>query len=109
MRLSEREEKRALKTANLGERDRTHSCPCPGPTWPHTLWPHMHGPHSTRMTKHGLVLSHAVPFYQPHTTRPHTMRPHTTRPHSSAWNGQLNGIPPVRAPSEGFRQGLGKN
>ena len=52
----------------------------------------------------GLVLSHAVPFYQPNATRPHT-----TRPHSSARNGQLNGNPPVRAPSEGFRQGLGQN
>jgi hypothetical protein len=63
-----------------------------------------YGPRSARMTKHGLVLSHVVPFYQPHTTRPHT-----TRPHSSAWNSQLNGIPPVRAPCEGFRQGLGEN
>jgi hypothetical protein len=59
---------------------------------------------STSPTRRGLVLSHAVPFYQPHT-----MRPHTTRPHTSAWNSQLNGNPPVRAPSEGFRQGLGEN
>jgi hypothetical protein len=55
-------------------------------------------------TRRGLILSHAVPFYQPHTTRPHT-----TRPHTSARNGQLNGNPPIRAPSEGFRQGLGEN
>jgi hypothetical protein len=55
-------------------------------------------------TKRGLVLSHAVPFYQPHATRPHT-----TWPHTSARNGQLNGNSPVRAPSEGFRQGLGEN
>jgi hypothetical protein len=54
---------------------------------------------STSPTRRGLVLSHAVPFYQSHVMRPHT----------SARNGQLNGNPPVRAPSEGFRQGLGKN
>jgi hypothetical protein len=59
---------------------------------------------STSPTRRGLVLSHAAAFYQPHAMRPHTMRPHT-----SAWNGQLNGNPPVRAPSEGFRQGLGEN
>ena len=53
----------------------------------------------SRTTKRGLILSHAVPFYQPHATRPHT----------SARNGKLNGNPPVRAPSEGFRQGLGEN
>jgi hypothetical protein len=41
MRSSEREEKGALKTANLGERDRNHSCPHPGPTRLHTLWSHM--------------------------------------------------------------------
>jgi hypothetical protein len=29
-----------------------------------------------------------------------------TRQHE---NGQLNGNPPVRAPSKGFRQGLGEN
>ena len=51
----------------------------------------------SRTTKRGLILSHAVPFYQPHAMRPHT----------SAWNGQLNGNPIVQAPSEGFRQGLG--
>jgi hypothetical protein len=40
MRSSEREKKGVLKTANLGERDRNHSCPCPRPTWLHTLiWP----------------------------------------------------------------------
>jgi hypothetical protein len=65
--------------------------------------PTRYGPRSARMTKHGLVLSYAVPFYQPHT-----MRPHTTRPYSSARNGQLNRIPPVWAPCEGFRQGLGE-
>jgi hypothetical protein len=43
----------------------------------------------SRTTKRGLVLSHAVPFYQPHT-----MRPHTTQPHTSARNGQLTGILP---------------
>jgi hypothetical protein len=53
---------------------------------------------STSPTRRGLILSHAVPFYHPHATRPHTMRPHT-----SAQNDQLNGNPPVRAPSEGFR------
>jgi hypothetical protein len=53
----------------------------------------------TSPTRRCLILSHAVPFYQPHVTRPHT----------SARNGQLNGNPPVRAPSEGFRQGLGEN
>jgi hypothetical protein len=58
---------------------------------------------STSPTWRGLVLSHAIPFYQPHATRTHT-----TRPHTSARNGQLNGNPPVRAPSEGFRQGLGE-
>jgi hypothetical protein len=59
---------------------------------------------STSPMRRGLVLSHAVPFYQPHA-----MRPHMTRPHTSARNGQLNGNPPVRAPSEGFKQGLGEN
>jgi hypothetical protein len=59
---------------------------------------------STSPTRRGLVLSHALPFYQPHATQPHT-----TRPHTSARNGQLNGNPPVWAPSEGFRQGLGEN
>jgi hypothetical protein len=53
----------------------------------------------SRTIKRGLVMSHAVPFYQPHAMRPHT----------SARNGQLNGNPPIWAPSEGFRQGLGKN
>jgi hypothetical protein len=41
MRSSEREEKGALKTANLGERDRNHSCPRPGPTWLHMLRPQL--------------------------------------------------------------------
>jgi hypothetical protein len=104
MRSSEREGKGALKTANLGKRDRNHSCQCPGPTRLHTLRSHTLRPHSARMTKHGLILSHAVLFYQPHM-----MWPHMTRPHSSAWNSQLNGIPPVRAPCESFRQGLGEN
>jgi hypothetical protein len=36
----------------------------------------------SRTTKHGLILSHAVLFYQPHA-----MRPHMTWPHMSAWNG----------------------
>src|SRR5215204_215779 len=71
MRSSDREEKGTLKTANLGERDRNHSCPRPGPTRLHTLRPYTLRPH-----KHGLVLSHAVPSYQPHTTRSHTTRPH---------------------------------
>jgi hypothetical protein len=59
---------------------------------------------STSPTRRGLILSHAVPFYQPHATRLHT-----TRPHTSARNSQLNGNPPIRAPCEGFRQGLGEN
>jgi hypothetical protein len=59
---------------------------------------------STSPTRRSLVLSHTVPFYQPHVTRPHT-----TRPDTSARNGQLNRNPPLRAPSEGFRQGLGEN
>jgi hypothetical protein len=59
---------------------------------------------STSPMWRALVLSHAVPFYQPHATRPHM-----TWPHTSARNGQLNGNPPVRAPSEDFRQGLEEN
>ena len=71
--------------------------------WKMTIWAERDRTELSRTTKRGLVLSHAVPFYQPHATRPHT-----TRPHTSARNGKLNGNPPVRAPSEGFRQGLGK-
>ena len=77
MRSSEREEKGTLKTANLGERDRNHSCPRPGPRRLHTLRPHTLRPH-----KHGLVLSHAVPSYQPHTTLPHK-RHDPTRQHGT--------------------------
>jgi hypothetical protein len=53
MRSNERAEKGALKTANLGERDRNHSCPRPGPTWLHTLRPHMLRPplHSYDQTR----------------------------------------------------------
>jgi hypothetical protein len=72
--------------------------------WKIPIWAERDRTELSRTTKRGLVLSHVVPFYQPHATRPHTMRPHT-----SARNGQLNGNPPVRAPSEGFRQGLGEN
>jgi hypothetical protein len=39
------------------------------------------------------------------STAGHQQRPHLPAP----TNGQLNGIPPVRAPCEGFRQGLGQN
>jgi hypothetical protein len=67
--------------------------------WKMPIWAKRDRTELSRTTKCGLVLSHAVPFYQPHATRPHT----------SARNGQLNGNPPVRAPSEGFRQGLGEN
>src|SRR3954463_14422730 len=99
MRSSEREEKGALKTANLGERDRTHSCPRPGPTRPHTLWPHMLRP---PLRSYDQTRSCPVP-------RGPFLPAQTTRPHLPAQNGQLNGIPPVRAPYEGFRQGLGRN
>src|SRR3954451_7298399 len=104
MRSSEREEKGALKTANLGKRDTTHSCPCPEPTRPHTLWPHTLRP---PLRSYDQTRSRPVPrgpFLPAQMTRPHT-----TRPHLPARNGQLNGIPPVRAPCEGFRQRLGQN
>jgi hypothetical protein len=68
------------------------------------IWPERDRTELSRTTKRGLVLSHAVPFYQPHA-----MWLHMTRPHMSARNGQLNGNPPVRAPYKGFRQGLGEN
>jgi hypothetical protein len=68
------------------------------------IWAEIDRTELSRTTKRGLVLSHAVPFYQSHATRPHTMRPHM-----SAWNGRLNGNRPIQAPSEGFRQGLGEN
>jgi hypothetical protein len=41
------------------------------------IWPEKDRIELSRTTKRGLVLSHAVPFYQPHATRPHTTRPHT--------------------------------
>jgi hypothetical protein len=72
------------------------------------IWPERDRTELPRTTKRGLVLSHAVPFYQPHATRPHTTRPHTSA-RNDQLNGQLNGNPPVRAPFEGFRQGLGQN
>ena len=49
-------------------------------------------------TKHGLVLSHAVPSYQPHTTRPHT----------SARNVQLNRFLPSELLLRVSNKGLGK-
>jgi hypothetical protein len=67
--------------------------------WKMPIWAERDRTELSRTTKRGLVLSHAVPFYQPHATRPNTL----------ARNGQLNGNPPVRAPSKGFRQGLGEN
>jgi hypothetical protein len=62
------------------------------------IWPERDRTELSRTTKRGLVLSHAVPFYQPHTTRPHM----------SAQKRTTKRNPPVRAPSEGFRQWLGK-
>jgi hypothetical protein len=72
--------------------------------WKMSIWAERDRTELSRTTKRGLFLSHAVPFYQPYATWPHT-----TRPHTSERNGQLNRNPPVRAPSEGFRQGFGKN
>jgi hypothetical protein len=44
----------------------------------------------------------------PFLPAPRDAAPHDVA-HTSARNGQLNRNPPVRAPSEGFRQGLGEN
>jgi hypothetical protein len=42
------------------------------------IWPERDRTELSCTTKRGLVLSHAVPFYQPHATRPHTTRPYTS-------------------------------
>jgi hypothetical protein len=57
--------------------------------WKMPIWAERDRTELSRTTKRGLVLSHAVPFYQPHAMRPHTMWPHT-----STRNGQLTGILP---------------
>jgi hypothetical protein len=72
--------------------------------WKMPIWAERDKTELSRTTKRGLVLSHAVPFYQPHATRPHT-----TWPHMSARNGQLNGNPPVRAFARGFKLERGEN
>jgi hypothetical protein len=71
MRSSEREEKGVLKTANLGERDRNHSCPHPGPTRLHTLRPQLRSYDQTRSrpVPRGPFLS------APHDTAPHDVAP----------------------------------
>jgi hypothetical protein len=69
-----------------------------------SIWAERDKTELSRTTKRGLVLSHTVPFYQPHA-----MRPHMTRPHTSAQNGQLNGNPPVRASARGFKLERGEN
>jgi hypothetical protein len=95
MRSSEREEKGALKTANMGERDRNHSGPCPRPTRLHTLRPPLRSYDQTR--------SRPVPR-GPFLPAPHDAAPHDVAPHDAA---PL--VSTVRAPCEGFRQGLGEN
>jgi hypothetical protein len=67
------------------------------------IWPERDRTELSRTTKRGLVLSHAVPFYQPHATRPHT-----TWPHMSARNGQLMGILPSELLLRVSDNGLGK-
>jgi hypothetical protein len=62
------------------------------------IWPEKDRTELSRTTKHGLVLSHAVPFYQPHATRPHT----------SARNGQLTGVLPFELLLRVSDNGLGK-
>jgi hypothetical protein len=42
------------------------------------IWSERDRTELSRTTKHGLVLSHAVPFYQLHAMRPHTTWPHTS-------------------------------
>jgi hypothetical protein len=140
MRSSEREEKGALKTANLGERDQNHSCPRPGPTRLHTLRPHTLRP-QLRSYEKALWKGATAPaplvwkgalkrrsekalwklssHIQPNavsscptwslSTSPTRRGPTWRGPTRQHENGQLNGNPPARAPSEGFRQGLGEN
>jgi hypothetical protein len=57
------------------EREKRHSEKA---LWKMPIWPERDRTELSRTTKHGLVLSHAVPFYQPHATRPHTTQPHTS-------------------------------
>jgi hypothetical protein len=104
VRSSERERKIHWKLLIWTKETETTRAHVPDPHGSTRYGPTCYSPRSTCMTKHGLVLCHAVPFYQPHMTRPHIMRPHL-----SARNSQLNRIPPIWAPCEGFRQGLGEN
>jgi hypothetical protein len=54
-----------------------------------------------------LVLSHAVPFYQPHATRPHAA-PQTTWRNTSAQNVQIDGFLPSELLLRVSDIGLGK-
>jgi hypothetical protein len=76
IRSSEREEKGALKTANLGERDRNHSCPRPRPTRLHTLRPHTLRPllRSYDQTRSCPVLRGRF-LPAPHDAAPHDVAP----------------------------------
>jgi hypothetical protein len=67
----EREKKGALKTANLGEKDRNHSCPRPGPTRLHTLRP--------PLRSYDQTWSRPVPR-GPFLPAPHDAAPHDAAP-----------------------------
>jgi hypothetical protein len=104
MRSSKREEKCALKTANLGEKDRNHSCPRPRPTRLHTLWHHTLRP---PLRSYDQTWSRPVPR-GPFLPAPHDAAPHDVAPLvSTERSTEQDSFRPSSC--EGFRQGLEKN
>jgi hypothetical protein len=76
IRSNEREEKGALKTANLGKRDRNHSCPYSRHTRFHTLRPHTLRP---QLRSYDQTRSRPIPR-GPFLPAPHDAAPHDVAP-----------------------------